>query len=123
MQQNDAHSKSNGFDSLSLTLTAAAILFLLLGRLTGVFYFLAGISLAFAVWRACSKNLATRQAENYKFMHITGDMREGYERWRFRSQHCYFKCEQCGAKVAANPDLGEVTLVCPNCGHKFTTQT
>ncbi len=96
MQQNDAHSKSNGFDSLSLTLTAAAILFLLLGRLTGVFYFLAGISLALAVWRACSKNLATRQAENYKFMHITGDMREGYERWRFRSQHC---------------------------GHKFTTQT
>ena len=56
-------------------------------------------------------------------MHITGDMREGCERWRFRSQHCYFTCENCGAKVATTPDLGNVTLVCPHCGHQFTAHT
>ena len=122
MQTNDARSK-NGFDSLSLTMTIVAVVFLLLGKLTGVFYFLSGILLALALWRACSGNLAKRQAENYKFMHFTGDIREGYERWRFRSQHCYFKCEQCGARVAATPDLGEITLICPNCGHRFTAQT
>ncbi len=114
---------ANGLDSLSLTLIIAAVVFLLLGRLTPLFLLLAGVCLALAIWRGASRNLAARQAENYKFMHITGDVREGYERWRFRSTHCYFKCENCGKKVAATPDLGDVTLVCPNCGHSFTAHT
>ena len=114
---------ANGLDSLSLTLIIAAVVFLLLGRLTPLFFLLAGVCLALAIWRGASRNLAARQAENYKFMHITGDVREGYERWRFRSTHCYFKCENCGKKVAATPDLGDVTLVCPNCGHSFTAHT
>ena len=114
---------ANGLDSLSLTLIIAAVVFLLLGRLTPLFLLLAGVCLALAIWRGASRNLAARQAENYKFMHITGDMREGCERWRFRSQHCYFTCENCGAKVATTPDLGDVTLVCPHCGHQFTAHT
>ena len=120
-QSNQSH--ANGIDSLSLTLILAAVVFLLLGKLAVFFFFLAALCLALGIWRGASRNLAARQAENYKFMHITGDMREGCERWRFRSQHCYFKCERCGAKVAASPDLGDVTLVCPHCGHQFTAHT
>lgn len=123
MKNQDTDSHANGIDSLSLTLIIAAVVFLFLGRLAVFFFILAGVCLALGIWRGASRNLAARQAENYKFMHVTGDMREGYERWRFRSQHCYFKCESCGAKVAANPDLGEVTLVCPHCGHQFTART
>lgn len=115
--------RANGVDSLCVTLFIAAVVFLLLGRLLPALFFAAGLCLALGIFRALSRNLAARQAENYKFMHITGDVREGYERWRFRSTHCYFKCESCGKKVAATPDLGDVTLVCPNCGHSFTAHT
>ncbi|MGI5978092.1 MAG: hypothetical protein ACOX66_01170 [Oscillospiraceae bacterium] len=123
MNKNHRDPRANGMDSLSLTLIFAAVLFLLFGRLAGVFYLLAAVCLSLGIWRSASHNLAARQAENYKFMHITGDVREGYERWRFRSQHCYFKCENCGANIAATPDLGDVKLVCPKCGHTFTAHT
>ena len=74
-QTNQSH--ANGIDSLSLTLILAAVVFLLLGKLAVFFFFLAALCLALGIWRGASRNLAARQAENYKFMHITGDMREG----------------------------------------------
>lgn len=123
MKSQDTGSHANGIDSLSLTLIAIALLFLFLGKLASLFSVLAVFLLFWGIWRTASHKLAARQAENYKFLHITGDVRDSYERWRFHSQHCYSSCEQCGAKVAATPDLGEVTLICPNCGHHFTAHT
>ena len=75
-QTNQSH--ANGIDSLSLTLILAAVVFLLLGKLAVFFFFLAALCLALGIWRGASRNLAARQAENYKFMGDTGSLLLGY---------------------------------------------
>ncbi len=117
----------NGPDKLGGALLVFAFLLGALARFWPVI-FLFSLAVAFlAVWRAFSKNLAARRAENYRFTHIAGDIKDAFEQMRFRRAQArsykFFTCKSCKSKLRVPRGKGSVFITCPKCGQKFKGKT
>ncbi|MFB0921199.1 MAG: hypothetical protein QMB62_10005 [Oscillospiraceae bacterium] len=117
----------NGFDKLS---TAFLVLALILYTLTFLFPVIAVFALAaaaYAIWRAFSKNLAKRRAENYHFTRISGDISDSFTKWKFRiqqkKQYRFITCPDCKSKLRLPRGKGKINITCPKCGLKFKGKT
>jgi len=117
----------NGFDRLSFALITLALLINVFARFSPMLYFFALAIMVYAIWRVFSKNLAKRRAENYRFTHVSGDIKEAFAQWRYRrmqsKQYKFFSCKECKSKLRVPRGKGKIYITCPKCGQKFRGKT
>ena len=116
----------NGSDQLNLALLTVYVLVLLvqalLGRIAAARMVLEVISLVLAVlilFRAFSKNLSKRRAENAKFLNWWYPVKNQISGARQRSQdkeHKYFTCKNCKTICRVPAGKGKLEITCPKCG-------
>lgn len=79
--------------------------------------------LIYMMFRAFSRNISARQAENRKFLgwqkKITGFFDLQKNRWKDRKTHVYRKCPHCKATLRLPRQPGEHTVRCPKCRQTF----
>ena len=116
-----------GFDQLNLALVVLA---LIVDIFFGFFKFpwsmlqiLAMPLLGLAVYRAFSRNIYKRSAENRKFLpvynRITDWFKLTYKRFRDGKTHRYYKCPACKASLRVKYVKGKHTIRCPKCSNQF----
>lgn len=120
-------SDRNGFDKLSVTLIGLALVLYVLSHVFLPAAICALASFLYAIWRAISKNLPQRRAENYRFIRISGDIGDAVAKRRFRRQQRkgfkYISCPGCKSKLRLPRGKGKVSITCPRCGLKFGGKT
>ena len=115
----------NGVDLLSYALILASFALNLLEIFlrTGVLSLLSEILLVWSLFRALSKNIAKRRAENMKFMLWVNKIRPFVLRYWTRLKNIrtykYFSCPQCKASIRMKRGMGEKEITCPGCKHVF----
>ena len=123
-----------GIDNLNIALIVMALALSLLGRIfpRALVLALLGILLiALVFFRALSRKIVLRQAENEKFLSLWYRLRDFFDR-RGRSGHAYatgsfradagkrcFKCPSCGQKCRVPKGKGTIAITCPRCGQDF----
>lgn len=76
-------------------------------------------------YRALSRDVAKRRAENERFLRWWIPVRTGFRDARFRradKAHKYVKCS-CGTWCRVPRGVGKVELMCPKCGAKTIVKT
>ena len=78
----------------------------------------------FFIYRAFSKDLPQRQAENEVFLRIKRSffksIRLTKDKWRDRKTHYYKKCPKCKNVLRLKRIKGKHSLICPKCHEKIT---
>ena len=116
----------NGFDQLCLAQLAGAVLLNLLARWTDsvVLSLLGSGLLIWVLFRAYSRNLPRRQAENQRFLTAGSRIRGSYRSWRERQRHRkeykFFRCGGCGNWLRVPRGKGKIQITCPRCGQRFS---
>lgn len=79
--------------------------------------------LIWALYRAFSRNIAGRQAENFKYLSAKNKvmqfLRRQINRVKYRKTKVYKKCPQCKANLCLPRKKGKHTVKCPTCSHRF----
>ena len=74
-------------------------------------------------FRAFSRNLVKRQAENYKYIQFASKFKTFFSlqksKFRDRKTHVYKKCPRCKAVLRLKKIKGKHRAVCPRCGNSF----
>ena len=83
--------------------------------------------LAFYIFfRALSRNLVKRQAENYKYIQFSTKIKTFFSlqksKFRDRKTHVYKKCPRCKAVLRLKKIKGKHRAVCPRCSNSFDVQ-
>ncbi|MDO4521992.1 MAG: hypothetical protein Q4B57_02455 [Eubacteriales bacterium] len=118
-----------GIDQFCQFLMITALVMLVLGSLfrMGVFHFLAIAALGYLYFRALSRNIYRRQAENQRYLAEKERLRFRIQSWKvqlgLRRTHKYFKCKSCGKKLRVPRGKGKIEVTCPHCGEKFTMKS
>lgn len=94
--------------------------------------------LAYAIFRASSKNFAKRQMELQKFASFMYKMnfwlnkifsplikyiKYNITRYKNRKVYKYLKCRYCKKKLKLPRNKGKLKVTCPNCKNQFITKT
>ena len=122
-----------GIDRMYRALLIAWLSFTILSSIVGHFFrspllslILMGLSLAAAAWmiyRALSKDIAKRSAENQRYLVFERNAREWLKltaaRIRERKTHRYRRCTHCHRAVRLRYEKGEHNVRCPVCGGTF----
>ena len=118
-----------GNDSLNRFLLGAAFVCLILSWFVvrGVFSFLTLFLLFYTYYRARSRNVAARAAENDRYLHVTERIRRllRVNKLRFQQRNTYrfFKCPGCGQQVRVPKGRGRIMITCPKCRVSFEKTT
>lgn len=72
----------------------------------------------YTYYRAFSRNIPKRAAENQWYLDHVGYKLEGFIA-RDRKNYKYFKCPQCGEKMRAPKGRGRIRVNCHKCGSTF----
>jgi hypothetical protein len=118
-----------GGDSLNTCLIWVSVALLLLGYVPYLFLFsLFGYGVAIlALFRALSRNIARRRAEEAIYLRLGLKFRKrralGKKMRAERKTHKYFKCPACRAMLRVPRGKGEITVTCPRCGKKTDKRT
>ena len=80
--------------------------------------------LAFYIFfRALSRNLVKRRAENYRYMKFASKVKAFFSvqkaKIRDRKTHVYKKCPRCKAVLRLKKIKGSHRAACPRCGNSF----
>ena len=126
----------NGADSLNWAIFALYLAVLLASMLivpqtthVWVYTLLNSLSFALAVvyiFRAFSRNLDKRRAENRRFLEWWTPKRQGLRGWNARRRdraHRYIKCRRCGTRLRLPRGKGKIEVTCPKCHEKTITRT
>lgn len=123
----------NGNDSLNLALLTAYVLVLLaqalLGRIPTARVILEVVALALALtilFRAFSRNLSRRRAENGRFLSWWYPVKNRISSTQRRMQdkdHKYFTCKTCKTICRVPAGKGRIEITCPKCGGKMMGKT
>ena len=85
------------------------------------------IVLAFVyIFRAFSRNLDKRRAENERFLQWWSPKRQAVRNWNFRRRdraHRYIRCRSCGTRLRLPRGKGKIQVTCPRCHHTTITRT
>lgn len=115
----------NGIDQLNKALQGLAIIFLVLSffvkdpPIIGLALFL----IVLVNFRAYSKNLKKRRAENRKFLDaiapLSRALRIGKSQARDRKTHRYISCPHCRNILRVPRGKGKIRVTCPKCRNQF----
>ena len=119
-----------GFDVLSRFLLRCSLLPLLLSVLLSAFrlnhlslalYFAGMVLFIWSVWRAFSRNLSRRAAENAHFQNTRfyGTLSGAATRFSQRKDYRFFRCPGCKRWLRGPRGRGKVEIRCPTCGSRF----
>lgn len=118
----------NGLDDLArhLYYLGFALLVISLFDRTGLISLLAMIVIIYAMFRAFSKKLDKRQAENAAYMAKTAGIRRRLAQYRLRfserKQYRFVKCK-CGVTLRVKRGQGTKEIICPKCQQHMTVNT
>lgn len=133
----------NGIDALGrATIGGALVLYVLRGIMGavlrsalfgGIFGLLYTVLAVVSVYRALSRDLPRRRAENDRFLSMgrqvagrVGALRQegsgAAARLRDR-EHRYFKCQDCGTMCRVPKGKGKIVITCPKCGAKIEARS
>lgn len=117
-----------GADELYRFSAAAAGILLILNlfvRSFALWLFLT-ILLIWMYFRAFSRNIGARQAENRKFLKLKGDVGRSFRiaklRFKDRKTYCYKKCPVCKKMLRLPRRKGKHTVNCPQCKNDFNVK-
>ena len=126
----------NGADSLNWAIFALYLAVLLLSMLvvpltTHVWVYTLCNTLSFVlaivyIFRAFSRNLDKRRAENARFLQWWGPKKRAIQGWNARRrdrEHRYIKCRHCGTRLRLPRGKGKIEVTCPKCHEKTITRT
>lgn len=110
----------NGFDNMCRGLLFASVILIVAdmfipGNITRS---LGLVILLYAYYRAFSRNLARRRAENEWFILRIESPLTSYLN-RDRKNYRYFKCPCCGQTLRAPKGRGRIRVTCSRCGNVF----
>lgn len=84
------------------------------------------ILLIWMYYRAFSRNIGARQAENRKYLKIKGDAERNIRitklRFKDRKTYCYRKCPVCKKMLRLPRRKGKHTVNCPQCKNDFNVK-
>lgn len=110
-----------GIDVFSKFLTVVAVILMLLNCfLNSIVVWLAEVALlAYAVFRAYSKNIYKRSKERDFYLKYSGKVKSGIKIrkriWNERKYNKYFKCPKCKAYLHVPKGRGKIIITCPGC--------
>ena len=104
-----------GIDQMSQTLFIAALIF----EMIGIALF------AYADYRALSKNIPARRAENARYQEMVRNIKEKIHPTGADKTHRVYICpnKSCGQKIRVPKGKGKIEITCPKCGQKFVKRT
>ena len=115
----------NGADQLYQVMMWTCLGLMLLNLFLGsVWIYLAETALlAWATYRALSRNIYKRQKENRAFLSFFARIGKWFKlrknRWKDRKTHVYKKCPKCKNYLRLPRIKGSHTVCCPCCNHRF----
>lgn len=115
----------NGADQLYQVMMWTCLGLMLLNLFLGsVWIYLIEIGLlAWATYRALSRNIYKRQKENRAFLGFFSRIGKWFKlrrnRWKDRRTHVYKKCPKCKNYLRLPRIKGSHTVCCPCCSHRF----
>ena len=119
-----------GLDNLGKFLLISAIVLMVIAMFLGripvayyITYYLGLILFIYAYFRAFSRNLYKREAENNRYLALKYRITKGrsFSQRRYdRKIYAYFKCPGCGQKMRAPKGKGNIKVKCHNCNTEFT---
>lgn len=122
----------NGFDKLGRFLFILYIVLVILQWIISIFVppivslITSSVLTLFAVYiffRAFSRNLVTRQAENYRYIQFETKIKSFFSlqksKIRDRKTHVFKKCPRCKAVLRLKKIKGKHRAACPKCGNSF----
>lgn len=117
-----------GVDPLSVGFFALGCLLTLTGSITGVgaLTYLSYIPLGVCVYRALSRNVTRRRAENSKFVTFMNPVFLWSKKKMSMladSSHKYIKCPYCKAQLRLPKGKGKISVTCPVCKKEFVRKT
>ena len=123
-----------GFDALSSFLLRCSLTPLLLsvllqraagGYVSTALYILGMVLFVWAVWRAFSRSLSRRSAENQHFVQssfYTG-LSGAAVRFSQRKDYRFYRCPGCKRWLRVPRGRGTLEIRCPGCGSRFRKKT
>ena len=79
--------------------------------------------IALIIYRALSRNITARSAENRKFLPVynavVGWFKLTFKKFKDRKDYRYVKCPVCKAQLRVKNKKGNHTVRCPRCGSEF----
>ena len=120
----------NGFDQVAITMFGISLVLNFAARFTGwipmlsiTLLIISAALVALALMRVFSKNVAKRREENYRFVRISGDLRNEFNAWRVRrsesKQYKFYSCPDCKSRLRVQRGKGKIQITCPRCGLRF----
>ena len=122
----------NGMDLLNKVLGVSAVILwgvsrFLSGGLRSLIFYLFLLAAGICIYRATSRNVEKRSAENERFQLWLGRFQSGSEARSFRkeqrAEYKVFKCPGCGVKMRVPRGEGRVRVTCRQCGAVFEKKT
>ena len=119
----------NGMDILGKDVYIFSIILIILNLFvrSGIIGLIALFGLFYSIFRALSRNIASRSAENLKYIalrnKVTGRFRLGKRQWEDRNTYRYYICPSCTQKVRVPKGRGRIEIRCPKCGSTFIKRT
>ena len=113
-----------GGDQLNLLLMALYLILYIVFLFTRllVFELLATVLVFVSLFRALSRNLEARRAENNRCLQLVRPVIRRWSAFRARAhdrEHRYFKCPNCGQQMRVPRGKGRITVHCRSCGAVF----
>lgn len=110
----------NGFDMFCRGLLTASLALIVLdifvpGKLLGI---LATVAIIYAYYRALSKNIVRRHAENDWYINEIKLPIRAYLNRDYKN-YAYFKCPTCKQVLRAPKGRGKIRVTCSRCASKF----
>ena len=121
----------NGFDRLCLCTWALTFVFLLLSFIPGwvglIMQALSFVFLFITLFRAISRNIPRRSAENAKYLELTAGLRRKLRnmktRFSQRKEYKFFTCPTCHTLLRVPRGKGRIQITCSKCGNRFSGKT
>lgn len=115
----------HGTDNLGMFTLVTGLVLSLVSMFTGS-GILSAIGLLLYIvtlFRMFSRNNEKRQAENRKYIDLTGGWKTKFQQWKNRMKnrktYKYFKCPKCKAMLRLTRGCGEKDVTCPRCQNQF----
>jgi len=115
----------NGSDQLCVTLLIAAVIALIVSRITSLslLVYLYYLLILLCLYRSLSRNLPQRQRENAWFLKKTRRLRawrpSANGQTRDRRAYKYLKCPNCGQRLRVPRGKGKLLITCSGCKLRF----
>lgn len=118
----------NGYDTLAKVILWIGIILSIVNIFIGslVIAIVTYLLMAYAIFRAMSRNIWKRRNENERFMklwsRITGAFKLQRNKFRDRKTHVYRQCPSCHSNLRLPKAKGKHTVKCPVCSMRFETK-